>query len=285
MLRFPTQNISELMSVCRLVLQGEESSVDTYSLRHSRDILITYRIVLLVSYVLGMLYAAASTYTVAYIYSNEDVESDDESMTKKVFKLLPHALFRIFVTQLWAFLVVFPPMIACSFLSLLIIVLVFSAGFIGAKVFFYAVNAVVIIVGFGFSFSFSIVFVLVVYIAVLEPEKYGRAALKQTTKYVKGRAGIIFGGLVLNSLSGLAYAPLQPVIGKAGVPVWVKILVAILVSVLSSVITAYIGLVAVVTYFVCKSSFEADLPEFQRGSNISSVENPYEPIEHGRIYL
>ena len=121
--------------------------------------------------------------------------------------------------------------------------------------------------------------VVVPSIAVLEPEKYGRAALKQSAKYVKGRASTFICLILLTVLvEGLVYLPALAV-AQTGLPLWVKISVAISINILSSVVRAYIAIVGVVTYFVCKSSFDATLPEFQRGSKVPATKNPYEPLQ------
>lgn len=239
------------------------------------SLILIYALMLLVS-ILYTLALAAYLYVVEYVYSDTKSEDDDGSVARKVLKRLPHAFVRVFVTDLWISLVAI--LVTVAWVIVVLVVSVIYGAVVGSGptpllIFSLMLPLILALI------AVTIMFALASSIAVLEPEKYGRAALKQSAKYVKGRAAtFIYLVLLTGLVQVLVYLPAQAV-AQTGLPLWVKISVAILISVLSSVVSAYIAIVGVVTYFVCKSSFDAVLPEFQRGSKVPAAENPYEPLQ------
>lgn len=262
------------MTVWRLLLQND---VDT-------DSQTSHILASLVLFVLNMIFSflalAAFTYVVADIYSDGGKEADDDSIARKVFKLLPHAFLRIFVTELWKFFVLLLPLIACMLFAATLnaILTAIIGGPSGSTLAFVLLTMVPYMISI---IAMTIVFALAQPIAVLEPENFGRAALKQSSKYARGKAGTIF-CLVLFciTVAPLVIAAIRAV-ANAGLPLGVKITVLVLLSILFSVYSAYVEVVMIVTYFVCKSNFEAVLPEFGRGSNIPAAANPYKQLDNG----
>jgi hypothetical protein len=263
---FPEHALTEL---CGLVLQG----ADTDSGPSFR--LTTYALTLLLL-ILSLMATAASTYIVAYIYSNADSQADDDSIVKKVFKLLPHAFLRIFVTRLWISVVFLLFAIPCLLLAFVLnaILSAIVGGPSGPTPAFLMVPYIIGLV------ALSIMFALAESIAVLEPEKFGRAALQQSTKYAKGRASTIFLVIILLIAMELVVSSSLQAVSNAELPLVVEITLVILIGALLSVLGLYAGTVGAVMYFACKSNFEALLPEFQRGSNVSAAENPYQPVSY-----
>lgn len=241
-------------------------------------ILTIYALTLLVL-ILSSMAAAAFKYIVAYIYSNADSQADDDSIVKKVFKLLPHAFLRIFVTQLWIYVVCFLLAILCLLLAFVLnaILSAIVGGPSGPTPAFFIFFIVPYVIGLV---ALSIMFALAESIAVLEPEKFGRAALQQSTKYAKGRASTIFLVIILFiAMEQVVISSLRAV-SNAELPLVVEITLVILIGAFFSVFGLYGGTVGAVMYFACKSNFEALLPEFQRGSNVSAAENPYQPVSY-----
>ncbi|KAG0626606.1 hypothetical protein M758_2G137500 [Ceratodon purpureus] len=252
--------------------QGAEMDTD-----NQPSVALTWTLLLLI-FIFSCLAMASFAYVVEYVYSNA---SDDDSITKSVFKLLPHALLRIFVTQLWSWLVLFLLAFACGIFAAIltgILSALIGGDPSGPSPAFFIFFLLPAAIG---TITLAILFALAPVVAVLEQEKYGRLALKQSSKYAKGRAGTIFGiALISAVIGGIIYGPAQAV-ANAGLSLWVEIIVASFLSILNAIVSAYLGLVGVVLYFVCKSNFEAVLPEFQRSSNIPPAENEYKPLVHG----
>ncbi|KAG0580075.1 hypothetical protein KC19_4G145100 [Ceratodon purpureus] len=242
--------------------------------------LILLQTLSLLAVILFSLAGAAFAYIVEYVYSDADTASDDDSITKKICKLLPHALFRNLVTYLWMFLALLLLSFACVLYAFILnaIVTAIRGGPSGPTPAFFLYMAVPYVIS---TLMVSTIFALAQLISVLEPKKYGRAALKQSTKYARGREATIFCILILSMAIGLSigYYPTRTI--STGVTLWKKIIQTIIISIFSSVVSAYFGTVQVVMYFVCKSNSEAVLPEFQHRSNVPAAENPYsQPLLH-----
>jgi hypothetical protein len=224
----------------------------------------------LLSVFLGTVALAAFTHVAAFIYNAGDTErSDDYSVVKRVFKLLrPRAIFRVYVTWFWELLVGVPVEMAFAALAMMIFFGKVESVYTGAKTpTFNFLNVVEVhydwLVG---STAVTIMFALTEPIAVLEPEKYGRAALKQSTKYARGRPGTISCLVISVTVIELTliHAPVSAA-EKAGLNLWEKITAASLLSILRSVVTVYVGMVFVVMYFVSKANPKAViLPALQR---------------------
>ncbi|KAG0626604.1 hypothetical protein M758_2G137400 [Ceratodon purpureus] len=154
---------------------------------------------LLLFFIFSCLAMASFAYVVEYVYSNA---SDDDSITKSVFKLLPHALLRIFVTQLWSWLVLFLLAFACgifaAILNRILSALIGGDPSVPSPA-FYIFLLLPAAIG---TIAVVILFALAQVVAVLEQEKYGRLALKQSSKYAKGRAGTIFGIVLISAVIG-----------------------------------------------------------------------------------
>lgn len=224
----------------------------------------------LLSVFLGTVALAAFTHVAASIYSAGDTErSDDYSVVKRVLKLLrPRVIFRVYVTWFWELLVGVPVEMAFAALAMMIFSGKVESVFTGAKTpTFNFLNVVEVhyhsLVG---STAMTIMFALTEPIAVLEPEKYGRAALKQSTKYARGRPGTISCLVISVTVIELTFnhAPVSAA-EKAGLNLWVKIIAASLLSILHSVVNVYVGMVFIVMYFVSKANSQAViLPALQR---------------------
>jgi hypothetical protein len=212
---------------------------------------------------------AAISKAVAYIYSNEE----DPSVIKSIFKSLPGALFRLFITFLWVLLFTIVTVFVIS-LPFHLLMLIFKTklnpriiGILNAVFVYIAL----LILGF--------IFLLAQEIAVLEPTNYGLAALKRSSKLVQAKlpAALVFflvNIIVAGLLSKLTkFAVFFPATGK--LPFWTVYIFAVLIALLYLVFWVYFLLVAIVLYFASKSKFDADeqyLP-VQSGED-----NPYTPL-------
>lgn len=241
--------------------------------------IFSWTLLLLIS-VVGTLGAGAVFYITAYLYTPTDPD-DDHSIVPKVFKLLPHAFLRMFITRLWTVLaVLFLYVFSLIIVGILYAIMSAATG---------RSNPTLLILFVLFPFLagdivLAIVFALAPVIAVLEPGNYGREALKRSTKLVRiGRAGTIVAVLLTGIvLSAVLMVPTQ-VIMTEGMPVWVKVFLGVVIGGLDSVFSMYFGVVSVVMYFVYKARFDptgsAGIPVFKR---IDSAEHSYDPIVQGK---
>lgn len=199
----------------------------------------------------------AWTYVVAYIYSDNYIEADPNSIVKRVFKLLPSALFRMVVTGLWFFLLTFVGCLVTIGLSVVLILIQAGVGppphnpnwiFVITYTLF-EILLFVCILHFALSDS----------VAVFEPQNYGREALSKSFKLVKEGSGRLtaFSILVLKALSvALLSLPLQQFqlgVADGTLPLWKELLYGFLLVIVSSAITTYFGVCLILVYFVCKS--------------------------------
>jgi hypothetical protein len=204
-------------------------------------ILITEYTVPLLAVISSTLALVAFTFAVAYVYSDVGHTGlEDESVVRKVFKLLrPRAVFRLFVTGVWKILALTPVNIVCA-----------AIPFGGAYRLYGGPPPFVVA-----SIVVNLVFTLARSVSLLEPGRYGSAALQQSIQYGRGRARTIFCIAVFRMVVvELSHAPARAV-AKRGLPLLVKITLTSLLSILSSVVSAYVLLIGVVLFFVCKSSF------------------------------
>jgi hypothetical protein len=237
------------------------------------SLILTYACVSLI-FIFSTLAAAAFTYTVDHIYTT----TSDDILTKKIFKLLPYAFLRVFVTQIWTSLVMLLLALACFIIAFLLSALLSlltgygdPSGFTPAFTVLYFVPLVV-----G-TIAVAVVFALMRSVAVLEEGNYGRAALKQSWRYARGRVGTIFGYVLFGELVGDLVSVHAHAVGTAGLSLGIKILLACAISVVFSLLSAYVELVGIVTYFVCRCGSGAALPVV----TASAAENPYMPIVSG----
>lgn len=240
-------------------------------------------LLIFVSAILGM---GAVAYIVAYIYSNADStdKSADCSIVKRIIKLLPHTFLRMFVTELWIVLVFFLLYIVCLIMGGVFYSIISAAAGWNNPPFVVLLALLPFLVS---TILFAIVFAFAEIIAVLEPEKYGRAALERSTKLARtGGEGTIVAVLLFNIIVSviLIYVPTQAIVSGT-LPLWENIILGILIGVVNSVFSAYGGVVSVVMYFVYNSRFDpansGSIPEF---GSAASIENPYQPLVPGNVY-
>lgn len=222
--------------------------------------------------VLSILGAMAFTYIVDYIYSDL---SDDDAIIRRVFKLLPHAFLRVLVTLLWEYVVLLLFAVACGLLGFVLLALYFLVSGVGDP------SPSVFLVVFGLPQVAGLIVLVVVFanaqsIAVLEQENYGRNALKQSRRYARGRAWTIFSVVALGSVVATSINSHARAVATAGLSLATEVLAASVMSVVFSFCTAYVALVVIVTYFVCKS-----------GSDVAAlpVANPYRPVATGSTQI
>lgn len=222
----------------------------------------------IVMWLLGSLAVASFCKTVESIYSEQE---EDPSVIKSIFKSLPGAIFRLLVTSVWVFLLMLAtictitlPFILLSLLfqnnqNVLLIFAILQQVFLAIAV---------TILGFMFLLSQEV--------AVLEPENYGLAALKRSSKLVQEKflaalTLFVVSSVVGGSLSNMSnMVATQLATGK--LPPWTVYILAVLFLILYLAFMVYVLLVTVVLYFSSKVKYDANQP----GS--LPVDNPYTPL-------
>ena len=236
---------------------------------HILPLLIGAAVAILMWLLISLAVAAISK-AVAYIYSNNE---EDPSVTKSIFKSLPGALFRLFITTLWVILITIVVVFLVS-LPFHVLMWIFKTKFnprIIVIINMVCVYIALLILGF--------VFLLAQEVAVLESSNYGLAALKKSFKLVQSKlpAAIIFflvNIIVAGLLSKLTkFAIFFPATGK--LPFWTVYIFAVLLTLLYLLSWVYFLMVTIVLYFATKLKYDADeqyLP-VQSGED-----NPYTPL-------
>jgi len=225
----------------------------------------------------------AVAYIVAYIYSTVDSD-DDRFIAQKVFKSLPHAFLRMWVTQLWVVLVMLLLYVfSFTMAGILYAIMSVAAGWSDPPVIL--LTSLILLPVLAGSIFLVIMFAFAQFIAVLEPENYGREALKRSTKMARaGRAGTIVAVfLIIITCSGVLMSPAQA-IATGTLPLWEESTLIAFIGILNSVFGVYFGVVSVVMYFVYKSRFDAvssSIPVFKRSMSTDSAENPSNPLIPG----
>ena len=262
--------------------------MDTDSQPFSLTVLMSVYALELVNYILAVLSWSAYAYIVKYIYFEAGTESDnDRPIIKKVFGLLPRALLRVFVTHLWIHLVLVLLAAACLILAFVLNVIwtAIAGGESGPTLALWLLFAgVPYLIG---ALAVGIMFMLAWCVAVLEPENYGRAALKVSAKYVRGSFTKSIGILLVPTLLCLFsyYIQSLQVVPREDID-WLIIAklifrASIFGVVVGGAVGLYVDVAFVVAYFVFKSKFESVLPEtIPRGSMIPASKNPYQRLVH-----
>jgi hypothetical protein len=235
-------------------------------------ILIGAVVAAILLWVLFSLAVAAFSKLVEYIYS--DTEEDDH-ITSKVFKSLPHALLRLFITSLWALLATVLLTIAISIPFGLLTALIHPEN----PVIFFLLNSLPQVIGL---LVLSLLLMLAQIVAVLEPEHYGLAALKKSTHLVKTKVVTALLIILLSSVVGFVISQVVALVSVGGdkgkIPFWTVPIFWIIVGVAFLAWTVYIVLATIVLYFSCKTELEAQnggLPDYTSNSG-----NPYAPLVH-----
>lgn len=218
----------------------------------------------LVMWLLASLAVASIAKAVQYIYS----DNDDESAVSSIFKSLPSALFRLFMTSLWIFLLTLATIFTVSLPFYLLEKLFHHASLFATMQSVFLSVALTIL---------SFLFLLSQEVAVLEPENYGLAALKKSSKLVQEK---FLAALILFLVSVGVGAALSKLSTSAGsfsgkLPQWAMYLLAVLLGLLYLAYMVYILLTTVVLYFSSKLQYDAEdesLPQYRGG------DNPYTPL-------
>lgn len=221
-------------------------------------------------WLLTTLAVAAISKVVAYIYSSNE---EDPSVTKSIFKSLPGAVFRLFITTLWVLLITFVTAFVVS-LPFHLLMHIFKTS-LNPRIMMILNEVFVFIALLVLGF----VFLVAQEVAVLEPSNYGLAALKRSFQLVQAKlpASIIFflvnivvGGL-LSKLTRIA--TFFPATGK--LPFWTVYIFAVVLAVLYLLFWVYFLMVALVLYFASTLKVDAD---HQYLPVRTGEDNPYTPL-------
>lgn len=219
-------------------------------------------------WLLASLAVASIAKAVQYIYVSQE---DDPRVIKSIFKSLPQALFRLFMTSLWIFLLTLTTIFTVCFpFYLLSHLFHHKHAALFATLQQIVLSLALTILGFLFLLSQEV--------AVLEPENYGLAALKKSSKLVQEK---LLASLVLFVVSvgfGALLSKLSIVVRSFpedhdNLPQWSIYLFAVLLGALYVAYMVYMLLVTVVLYFSSKMQFDAEDESLPRHGD-----NPYTPL-------
>jgi hypothetical protein len=219
-------------------------------------------------WLLVSLAVASIAKAVQYIYSNQD---EDPSITKSIFKSLPHALWRLLLTSIWILLLTFATAVTISLPFYLISLLLSHkhAHLLNTLQQIFLSIALTIL---------SFLFLLSQEVAVLEPDHYGLEALKRSAKLVQEKflaSLVLF--LVSIGVGALLSKLSDVVVTSAKLPRWSVYLLVAVIALVYLAYLVYMLLATVVLYFSSKMQYDAEdesLPEFRYRTG----ENPYTPL-------
>ncbi|KAG0600270.1 hypothetical protein M758_11G020300 [Ceratodon purpureus] len=221
-------------------------------------------------WLLASLAIASICKTVQYIYSEEE----DPSATKSIFMSLPQAILRLLVTSIWILCLTLVTIFTVS-LPFYLLSVIFKEKH---EALFETVNQIFIYIAVTIL---SFLFLLSQEVAVLEPNNYGLAALKRSSKLVQANILPALAVFAVSLVVGGSLSKLSSYIaslhGAGKVPQWAVYILAILFALLYLTYVAYIYLATVVLYFSSKvkhDAAEGTLPGFRHGGS----GNPYAPL-------
>lgn len=221
----------------------------------------------IVMWLLSSLAVASIAKAVEKVYRNQE---DDPSTIKSVFGSLPGAIYRLLVTSIWVLLLTIATIFTISFPFFLLSMLfknnqhVLEVLAIVAQV---LVSVGVTILGFLFMLSQEV--------AVLEPDHYGLAALKRSSKLVQEKflaaltvlALSIVVGSLLSSLSNLVASK----VAGHKLPLWAGYILAVLFALVYLLFMVYVLLATIVLYFSSRAKYDGEHDSLP-------TDNPYTPL-------
>jgi hypothetical protein len=213
---------------------------------------------------------------VAYVYSNQ--REEDPAVVRSIFRSLPEALYRLFITTLWLILLTALTAFVVS-LPFKLLHLVLSHKHHQAHRILALLNALFLSLAL---LLLAFVFLLAQEVAVLEPQNYGLAALKKSWRLVKSKlpAALLFFLTYLVVAGGLdkltRFCVFLAASGK--LPFWTVYVFAPVFALLYLLVTVYFLVAAVVLYFACKLKWEIEDGGYLPVNSSDVGDNPYTPL-------
>ncbi len=205
------------------------------------NIAVTLATVLFIG-LFAWLQIASIAYCVDFVYKGND--NPEAKPVQEIFKRLPGAVFRIFVTCLWVFL-----------LNLCIAVL-FVAAYMFCFLFYPSYTIYIMLFDYtllvGVFLIFSILFMFSYIISTLELGCYGRPALKQSFILVTQNKCRVLGIFVVQFLIGSIVLAFGFFVSRLDPLQWTKPLGYICLFLVYLIVTVYSLVLQYVLYFSCK---------------------------------
>jgi hypothetical protein len=198
---------------------------------------------------LTWLQVASISYCVDFIYKGEAENPPKTKPVREIFKRLPGAVYRLFITLLELICILLP--VICLFGSVLGVVIAVRSplGQIGS------LTLPIYILSEGLSLVLSFVFMFSDTLSILELGCYGRPALKRSVVLItqkKLRTVTVFSFQMLISLTLLALAGFVPKLGLLQGVYWIGPLGYICLALLKLVENVYSIVLVTVFYFSLK---------------------------------
>jgi hypothetical protein len=218
----------------------------------------------------SLLSTAAIVYTVASIYTAKGLSY------VKVLSVVPKVWKRLFMTFLWAHILIFLYNVAFIFILFLILLLQFSTGLN------FGILAIpVIFVFYCLAIYIYLVWHLASVVSVLE-DSYGIAALRKSAELIKGKRWVacavfliytVLTSIVLTIYNVLVRDPnhMQSVAGR--------VFIGLLLLLLWTAFTLIGILVQTVVYFVCKSYHHESIDRYALSEHLDGYLGEYMPLK------
>jgi hypothetical protein len=185
---------------------------------------------------------ASIAYCVDFVYKGTD--NPESKPAQEIFKRLPGAVFRIFVTFLWVFL-----LILCIDVLFVADYILCVHSFPSYMMYFMLLNSTL---DTGVSLIFSILFMFSNIISTLDLGCYGRPALKQSFMLVTQNKCRVLGILVVQFLISYIVLALQFFVSRHEPLHWTWLLGYICLLLVYVIATVYSLVLQCVLYFSCK---------------------------------
>jgi flagellar biosynthesis protein FliQ len=198
---------------------------------------------------LTWLQVASISYCVDFIYKGAAENPPKTKPVREIFKRLPGAVYRMFITLLEFFCILLPVMsLVCLVLGVVVAVRSTSDQIGSLTLLSYIISK-------GFTLVFSFVFMFSDTLSILELGCYGRPALKRSMVLItqkKLRTVTVFSFQMLISLTLLALAGFVPKLGFLQGMYWIRPLGYICLALLKLVENVYSIVLVTVFYFCLK---------------------------------
>ncbi|CAI9115481.1 OLC1v1016386C1 [Oldenlandia corymbosa var. corymbosa] len=224
--------------------------------------------------VLTLLSTSAVVYTIACIYTAKDITF------RKVMSVVPKVWKRLMSTFLWNFIIVFAYNLV-AILVLAIFVLIIPQG-----VFLVLVVMIILMVYLAGFVYISVIWHLASVVSVLE-ERYGLNAMIKSHDLIKGKMGISTAMFVI---FGLCFFGIQigfqwfVVLGNGGGLFW-RFGYGVLCLTLLSMLILFGLIIETIIYFICKSYHHENIDKSSLSDHLEVYLGEYVPLKSKDVQL
>lgn len=227
------------------------------------------------SLILTLLSTSAVVYTIACIYAGKQISF------RRVMRVVPKVWYRLLVTFLWSFLIIFVYNVICI---IILVVWVLLIPIDALKLSGFCILGIIYLIGFVYI---TVVWNLASVISVLE-ELRGLKAMKKAKELVKGKLWASSAILVVISLIFAGADMMFLFLSFLGIP-YPDLALRIIFGIISFILMVVVLLVGLVTqtiiYFVCKSYHQENIDRSSLGYHLESYHGDYVRMKDNNVQM